>query len=170
MNEVKGYKELAVTLDKISTQVSDTKFVNDAGIFVRDQAVLLAPKDSGHLQQNIKYESESTDDGIIGRVYTDVEYATFVELGTGKRGAMNHSGISPNVHPTYTMSPWWIHESQIDPSVAERYHWFYIDTPDGRFYQCNGQPANPFMYPALHENEELVMDILDGKMEKIIND
>ena len=41
-----------------------------------------------------------------------------------------------------------------DQRTAEKYRWFYIDTPKGRFYQCSGQPAHPFMYPALKDNEE----------------
>ena len=30
-------------------------------------------------------------------------------------------------------------------------------TPQGRFYQCTGQPAHPFLYPALHDNEDKIL-------------
>ena len=99
---------------------------------------------------------ETAEEGTIGAVYTNKKYGPYVELGTGPRGEADHAGISPLVTPAYSQSPWWIHESQIDAKIAEKYHWFYIDTPEGRFYQCSGQPAQPFLYPALKNNEERV--------------
>ena len=83
--------------------------------------------------------------------------APYVEFGTGPKGQADHAGISPEVTPVYTQAPWWIHESQIDRRTAEKYRWFYIDTPQGRFYQCTGQPAHPFLYPALHDNEDKIL-------------
>lgn len=80
-----------------------------------------------------------------------------MEFGTGPRGREDHAGISPNVSPSYTQKPWWIHESQIDARTAEKYGWFHIDTPEGRFYQCSGQAAQPFMYPALKNNEQKII-------------
>ena len=79
-----------------------------------------------------------------------------MELGTGPKGAQEHSGISPNVTPSYVNSPWWIHESQIDIDLAEKYNWFSIDTKDGKFYQITGQPAQPFLYPAFANNKEKI--------------
>ena len=66
------------------------------------------------------------------------------------------------------MEPWWIHESDLDVGVAEMYHWPYIDTPDGRFYKCSGQPARPFMYPALKDNEDEVIRIMNSDIEKVL--
>ena len=111
---------------------------------------------------------DETDDGICATVYTNVQYAPYVEFGTGPRGAADHVGISPEVTPAYTLEPWWIHESQIDEAVAIRYHWYYIDTEDGRFYKCEGQPAQPFMYPALHDNKDTVMEILSKGIKNAI--
>ena len=88
---------------------------------------------------------------------TTVPDAPYVEFGTGPKGQANHAGISPEVTPVYTQVPWWIHESQVDRRTAEKYRWFYIDIPQGRFYQCTGQPAHPFLYPALHDNEDKIL-------------
>lgn len=155
---------LDIQLGKIIGALGEPQNVAQAGEFVRSAAVMNAPVgESGHLRDNIFCETYKEDDAYVAEVYTRVQYAHYVELGTGKRGAMNHSGISPEVSPSYTMEPWWIHESQLDIGIAEKYHWPYIDTPDGRFYRCEGQPAQPFMYPALKDNEETVLDILkDG--------
>lgn len=93
----------------------------------------------------------------VGTCWTNRAYAPYVEFGTGPKGQADHAGISPEVTPVYTQAPWWIHESQIDRRTAEKYRWFYIDTPQGRFYQCTGQPAHPFLYPALHDNEDKIL-------------
>ena len=85
-------------------------------------------------------------------------YAPYLEFGTGPKGQENHAGISPEITPAYTQNPWWIHESQVDRRVAEKYHWFYLDTPDGRFYLCTGQPAYPFMYPALKDSQDQILE------------
>lgn len=111
---------------------------------------------SGELKQKIRISTEQQDEKVIGTVYTNVKYAPYIEFGTGPKGEKNHEGISPLVTPVYSQSPWWIHESQIDAETAEEYHWFYIDTKKGRFYQCSGQAAQPFLYPALKNNEDRV--------------
>ena len=68
--------------------------------------------------------------------------------------------------PAYVQKPWWIHESQVDKETAERYHWFFIDTPEGRFYQCSGQAAQPFLYPALKNNEKRVAKNMENALRR----
>ena len=97
-------------------------------------------------------------DTVTGVCWTNKPYATYLEFGTGPKGQENHAGISPEITPAYTQNPWWIHESQVNRRVAEKYHWFYLDTPDGRFYLCTGQPAYPFMYPALKDSQDQILE------------
>lgn len=157
MSELK----LSVQLGKIIGALGQENNLPQAGEFVRSAAVLNAPVGlSGNLRENIFLETYKEEDALVAEVYTRVQYAPYVELGTGPEGAAEHSGISPEVSPVYKMEPWWIHESQLDTGVAEHYHWPHIDTPNGRFYKCSGQPAHPFMYPALKDNEDTVLDIL----------
>lgn len=160
--------KLDVYLDQVVRAVNDPKHLIDAAQYVQGAARLLAPADSGYLRNSISLDVETTDTGLSAKVYTNLQYAPYVEFGTGPKGAANHDGISPNITPAYTMEPWWIHESQIDPAVAQRYHWFYIDTEDGRFYRCDGQAAQPFMYPALHDNIKTVVEILDDGIKNAI--
>lgn len=133
-------------------------------------AVLMCPVGDGELRQSIKTRVTVEDDRVIGTVYTNKKYAAYVELGTGPRGEADHAGISPEITPSYSQSPWWIHESQVDAKTAEKYHWFYIDTEKGRFYQCSGQPAQPFLYPGLKDNEEIICrkinDVLAAEIRK----
>lgn len=163
-----GVRELCVQLDRIVTAAGEARFVKEAGQFVRGAAVENCPAFSGYLRSNIYCDFDESEDGARAEVYTNVSYAPYVELGTGPRGAANHAGISPNVTPVYTLEPWWIHESQVDRVIAEMYRWPHIDTSDGRFYKCSGQPARPFMYPALKENEDKVIRIMRDGMDEIL--
>ncbi len=124
---------------------------------VKSAAVNNCSVDTGELRQSIYAEVTGDSNRAEGICWTNKAYAPYVEFGTGPKGQADHAGISPDVAPVYTQSPWWIHESQVDRRVAEKYRWFYIDTPEGRFYQCTGQPAHPFMYPALHDNEDKIL-------------
>lgn len=142
--------------------------IGRAAHIVQGEAKLMCPVNDGELRQSIKTSVQSAMGNVTGTVYTNKKYATYVEFGTGPAGEADHAGISPEVSPAYTQSPWWIHESQIDRATAEKYHWFYIDTPEGRFYQTSGQAAQPFMYPALKNNEKRVKKYVSGYLaEKI---
>lgn len=54
---------------------------------IQKNAKLLAPVDTGHLRNSIKTKSEATQNGAEAEVYTNLEYAPYVEFGTGQRGA-----------------------------------------------------------------------------------
>lgn len=137
---------------------------------VKAQAILLVPNNSGELRQSITQTVESIPSGVRGTLCTSKAYAPYIEFGAGPKGAESHSGTSPLVSPTYTMQPWYIHESQIDSSIAEQYHWPFFDTPDGRFYECSGQPAQPFMYPALKNTEKIVTKKIQEHLSKKIRE
>ena len=100
---------------------------------VRDAAVNACPVGYGELRQSIFAEVIEKDDLVQGVCYTNKDYSIYVEFGTGPKGQENHAGTSPEHNPVYTQQPWWIHESQVDARIAEKYHWFHIDTPEGRF-------------------------------------
>ena len=160
-----GEIKLAKALTNLQAAITSKKYLQEAGQFVRSAAVMGAPADSGHLKQNIFLRVKDETDGAAAEVFTNVRYAGFVEFGTGPKGAANHAGISPEIEPSYSLSPWYIHESMIDPAIAERYHWQVFETKQGKFYRCYGQPARPFMYPALHEHEQDVINILKSGFE-----
>jgi len=124
---------------------------------VRGTAVMLCPGNHGELRGSIKKKVEQTEGMIIGTVYTNKRYAAYVELGTGPIGQDNHEGISPEVHPVYSQNGWWFPGDNITPADADRYHWPSMSTEDGKtLYYTQGQPAQPFMYPALRMNEDII--------------
>lgn len=163
-----GVVNLCAQINKLFAQVEKAEYVKKAGQFVRGAAVMGAPAFSGHLRSNVFMDFKSNGSRATSSVYTNVSYAPYVELGTGPKGAADHDGISPEVTPVYRMSPWWIHESDIDLGVAETYRWPHIDTPDGRFYKCSGQPAQPFLYPAVKDNEREILDIMRSGLNEIL--
>lgn len=128
---------------------------------IKGRAKMLCPVNDGELRQSIMSDVYTEADRAIGECYTNKSYAMYVEFGTGPRGQENHEGISPDVAVAYSQSPWWIHEgpgeNEVERETGERYGWPYIDTDDGRFYRCSGQPAQPFMYPALADGEKEIL-------------
>lgn len=156
---IDGIDELLARINKLE-HISMLRPVGKAISFVQEQAKAGCLSASGELRESIFVAIKQQETNVTGTCYSNKKYAPYVELGTGPKGQEQHESISPNITVSYSQSPWWIHESQIDKELAEKYHWFFIDTEDGRFYQCTGQPARPFMYPALKDHEDDVTEII----------
>lgn len=161
---VDGARDLENKLDKLA-QITIRKQVGEAIAYVRSVAVRRCPVNDGELRQSIFISVKNESDVVQGICFTNKDYAPYVEFGTGPKGQAQHTGIYPNANPVYTQSPWWIHESQVNKETAEKYGWFSIDTPQGRFYQCTGQPAQPFMYPALKDSEDKILKDMRASFE-----
>ena len=123
---------------------------------VRNTAVLLCPVNHGELRQSIRTEVRPETKGVRGICYTNNQHAAYVEFGTGPNGEASHEGISPNVQPTYTQHGWWFPGDDIPPADGDLYHWPKSEGNDGVFHYTNGQAAQPFMYPALKMNENII--------------
>lgn len=155
---VKGAEKLMRqlnTLGNINPVVE--KAVRKETLRVQRNAVLLCPVNHGELRQSIKTKVEATEGMVVGTVYTNKKHAAFVEFGTGPVGQDNHEGISPEANPAYSQSGWWFPGDKITPQDAAKYHWPSMTTDDGKtLYFTQGQPAQPFMYPALKGIEDIV--------------
>jgi len=157
---VDGRYELARQLNTLQTvpDAAAVQGVSWAIKLVEASAKLQCPVGDSELRGSITSVVESEQDVVRGTCYTNKSYGPYVELGTGPKGQRSHEGISPEVNPAYTQTPWWIHESQIDKATAEKYKMFFIETKNGIFYRSSGQAAQPFMYPALKNNEDAAME------------
>ncbi len=162
-----GYKKLNAKLESLS-KANVKSAIGQAISFVQDNAKANCPVGDGELRESIFTRIQGDTQQATGICYTNKEYAPYVEFGTGPKGQKSHAGISPDVAVAYSQSPWWIHESQIDKGTAEKYHFFYVDTPQGRFYQCTGQAAQPFMYPALKNHEEDITEIFEDSIRGLL--
>ena len=157
-DHVKGIASLNVKLNKL--QAPNSAVVSAMGKEirrVRNAAVLLCPVNHGELRQSIRTDVKEENGCVRGICYTNKKYASYVEFGTGPNGEASHEGISPNVQPTYTQHGWWFPGDNLPPADGDLYHWPKSESGDGHvFYYTNGQAAQPFMYPALKMNENII--------------
>lgn len=166
---VKGYEELCLELDKITAEISNAEYLREAGEYVRDRAKDNVPVFNGELRDEIFMEMVREDGQTSAVVYTDNEHSIFVEVGTGQKGAANHANISPNISPVYAMHPWYVPESKLSPDAIAKYRWQKVVSKNGEvFYRMTGQAAQPYLYPALSQNKDTVIDICERGIDAII--
>lgn len=103
------------------------------------QAVLTATTDgwTGQLEESLELESGWNAETRTARIRTSVEYAAFVEFGTGIEGANSEQSGFP--HPGYTP----------DGRGRGEAGWWYYNPNDSKVHWTQGEPAKPFMYTAL---------------------
>lgn len=96
---IKGTKELQNLLKNVGTAPIE-RTIKKVTVEVQGQAKGLAPVDTGTLRNSIRmnYDSNKKE----GKVYTNNEYATYVEFGTGIRG--NGSYPDSNKNLTYNQN------------------------------------------------------------------
>lgn len=92
-----------------------------------------APKDTGALRRSITSKIEREGDDVVGYVFTPLEYAPYVEYGTGlfAEGGNGRKDVP----------------------------WHYQDDK-GEWHSTSGQHPQPFMRPALMENREEILRII----------
>lgn len=89
MSNVEGLDELLATLSGLGGDIkqSSRKGLERGAKKIQKNAKYLAPVDTGHLRNSIKTKSQTTQEGAEAQVFTSLEYAPYVEFGTGQRGA-----------------------------------------------------------------------------------
>lgn len=158
---IKGYEQLRLELERLVTNCNNPQWLYEAGEYVQRQAIYKAPFHNGELWSSIGLEMNEGEDGLEAVVYTDNDHAIFVEHGTGPKGAANHAGISPNVTPTYKATPWGIPQGSISDEDAKFYRMPKHIVNGKTYYKTAGQAAQPYMYPALADNIDMVIEIAD---------
>ena len=168
MSELLGADRLIAKCRRLASKKTGEDIVlravhNAAKTIVQADAKRLAPGNNGELRNSIKTRVKMDGDKAIGEVYTNLHYAPYVEFGTGPKGQASHSGISPEVSVSYRSSPWYVHEDQINVGP---YHFQKI----GEFYKMYGQPAQPYLYPALRDNQERVSKNISNYVRRKIRE
>ncbi|MBY0754538.1 HK97 gp10 family phage protein [Clostridium sardiniense] len=102
MSTIKGLDSLLRKLDKLGGNVEDSvkKSMQKNINLVKDEAKLLCPvatEGGGYLRDRIKKSTVFRKGKVRGIVYTNVEYAAYVEFGTGKRGEASNTNTEVNV-------------------------------------------------------------------------
>lgn len=129
------FEGLDRVLDKLDN-MADTKGIEramgTACALVERSAKQKAPKDTGALRRSITSKVEASGGDIKGIVFTPLEYAPYVEYGTGLFAEQGGRKDVP---------------------------WIYKDD-EGKTHITSGQKPQPFMRPALNENRTRIKEIL----------
>lgn len=125
-------------LDDIGDSPEVRNALGRACAVVERSAKQKAPKDTGALRRSITSKVEVEGNEIVGTVYTPLEYAPYVEYGTG---LFAEEGGRKDVP------------------------WCYQDDK-GDWHTTSGQKPQPFMRPALNENREEIIRIIKEALIK----
>lgn len=156
---LEGFESLMKKLDRLSNPKEAVK--KGMGLAVKKvqgDAKDLAAVNTGQLHNSIYENVEEKSKEVVGKVFSNVPQAVYTEFGTGPKGMAAPKDLPPEIASKlhYRNDMWWIHESQINPATAEEYHFIKYETDEGIFYGTYGQEPQPFMYPALKQNQETI--------------
>lgn len=115
-------------IDKMCSETNISAAIGKACALVEGEAKKKAPKDTGALRRSIS----STVKGTEGIVFTPLEYAPYVEYGTGLFAEKGGRKDVP---------------------------WYYKDE-EGKWHRSSGQYPHPYMRPALNENREEILRLI----------
>ena len=120
------------------------------------------------LRSGIHAKVEKKGDTTVGIVESTAPHSIYVEFGTGKVGAGNSAGTSPNVRVSHSQGPW-KHPKNPKPGYRqiETDYWTY-PAGNGKFYSTRGQKARPFLYPAAKDNEQTFTAIVKSEIKKAV--
>lgn len=125
--EIQGLNQILQSLD-IADPVKLNVALGRACALVERSAKQKAPKDTGELRRSISSKVENGE----GVIFTPLEYAPYVEYGTGLFAENGGRSDVP---------------------------WSYQDD-EGNWHSTSGQKPQPFMRPALDENREEIIRII----------
>lgn len=134
--KIVGLERCMGALDRVANNTELSTSMEKACLLVEREAKTKCPVgDSGTLRQSIASSVESSDNSVIGYVYTNIQYAPYVEYGTGLFAAKGNGR---------TDVPWCYQDAK------------------GEWHLTSGQMPQPFMVPALNENRNKIKQILEG--------
>lgn len=130
--EITNLDSVLNALDDLGDNPDTRNALGRACALVERSAKEKAPKDTGALRRSITSKIEREGDELVGIVYTPLEYAPYVEYGTGLFAVEGGRKDVP---------------------------WNYQDD-EGNWHSTSGQKPQPFMKPALDENREAIIRII----------
>lgn len=130
--ELEGINDLLSSLEELGDLDNFKDALGKACALVERSAKQKAPKGTGELRRSITSKVESNGSDIQGVVFTPLEYAPYVEFGTG---LFAENGGRQDVP------------------------WNYQDDK-GEWHSTSGMKPRPYMRPALNENREEILRIL----------
>ena len=130
--KVTGLTELTQKLDSL-LDINDG--MKKCCALVERSAKEKVPVQTGELRRSITSKVENNGLEVTGTIYTPLEYAPYIEYGTG---LFAEKGGRP--------TPWGYQDDK------------------GEWHTTSGQPPQPYMRPALNENRTTILEILGGSI------
>lgn len=152
---------LQAIIDRIESRCKGDEMrqaLGKACAYVERKAKEKAPKGKvkgGELRRSIKSRVEEEDGDLVGTIYSDAEYAPYVEFGTGIHA---EEGGRTDV-------PWFIPiGEEFSEAQAKAYHMIIVEDKDTgmKWALSYGQHPHPFMRPAFTESKERIRKIIRG--------
>ena len=129
-------------LDKLISKLEKLDDVNQAMeqacILVENEAKIKCPVDNGLLRNSITHYIEDNPNELVGVVGTNVEYAPYVEFGTGIYSSLGN---------------------------GRQDRWKYKDAK-GEWHSTIGQHPQPYLQPALEENRREIEKMFKEQVKK----
>lgn len=129
-------------LDKLISKLEKLEDVNQAMeqacILVENEAKIKCPVDNGLLRNSITHYIEDNPNELVGVVGTNVEYAPYVEFGTGIYSSLGN---------------------------GRQDRWKYKDAK-GEWHSTIGQHPQPYLQPALEENRRKIEKMFKEQIKK----
>lgn len=158
---INGLDVIIEKLDKLTDNQKMESAISNATHYVEAEARRLAPK--GELAGSIS----SRVNGLNGEVYTNLEYAPYVEYGTGLYAEGKGGGRKevPWVYVEGQQSSGRAKTIHTKESAAQAVAWLREQGLPA--YMTYGQHPQPYMRPALDNSKEAILRIMG---EDLVND
>lgn len=134
--ELIGLEDVEEALEKLVDVAAIKVNMKKACALVERDAKKNAPKDTGELRRSISSRVEVDGDEVVGIVFSPLEYAPYIEYGTG---LFAESGGRKDVP------------------------WNYQDD-EGEWHSTSGMEPQPFMRTALKDNRKQIIKLLKEGM------
>ncbi|HFE9852470.1 HK97 gp10 family phage protein [Enterococcus sp. DIV1420a] len=166
---IKGLDRLRTKIKAMPKAISEAAFnaTEETAELVQGRAVQNVQRSikngSGSLSSSIKKDAVMTDSKSVAHVWTDKKQGLYRELGTGPVGEASQKDLPPAVIPVYSQGPWFI-PAKDAPDLEALYGMLRISIKGVDFFLTRGQPARPWLYPALKEGMAEAPDIFTEKI------
>lgn len=134
--EIKGLEDVLASIEDLADTENLESALGKACALVERSAKQQAPRGTGELSRSITSKVEKEGNNLVGIVYTPLEYAPYVEYGTGlfAEGGNGRKDVP----------------------------WSYQDDK-GEWHSTSGMAPQPFLRPALNMNREEIIRILESE-------
>ena len=113
--------------------------VEKGAMIISNEAKARCPVDTGALRGSIHTDVAWESNTCVGIIGTNLEYAPYIEYGTGIYNVNGNGRQTP---------------------------WVYKSPKDDKFYYTHGMMAQPFMFPALYAKKDIAFEYITSEITR----